>query len=481
MGRSATDPSAELFRTSRTRHWDSIAVRPPSRGGKFYHARTKRVFEFLIPPGKRVLEIGCGRGDLLSALNPTHGVGIDLSSEMIEIARAHHPNLTFEVLDATDSALSKLGGSFDHIILSDVANDMWDVQTVLERLRPLCTERTRIAINHYNTLWRLPLGIARRLGLATPLQLQNWLSASDVSNLLNLAGFEVIKQWGEILLPIPIPFVSKFANRFVVKLPFFRNLALTNFVIARTTEFAAPAEAHRVSVVVPARNEAGHIEGIVARTPELGLGTEILFVEGGSTDDTYEVIERTIAANPHRNMKLLKQSGKGKGAAVRDGFAAANGEVLMILDADITVPPEDLERFYNALVTRRAEFINGVRLVYPMEERAMRLLNLFGNKFFSVAFSWLFGQPIKDTLCGTKVLWRHDYQEIAARRSYFGSIDPFGDFDLLFGASLLNLKIIDVPIRYRERAYGDTNISRWSHGWLLLRMLFLGARRLKFI
>jgi glycosyltransferase involved in cell wall biosynthesis len=234
-------------------------------------------------------------------------------------------------------------------------------------------------------------------------------------------------------------------------------------------------------VIVPARNEAGNIAQIFERMPRMGSETEIVFVEGHSKDDTYATIEREIARHPEWRCQLLRQSGKGKADAVRLGFAQASGDVLMILDADLTMPPEDLPRYYDALVTGKAEFVNGVRLVYPMEEEAMRLLNLFGNKFFSVAFSWMIGQPIKDTLCGTKVLWRSDYDLIAANRAYFGDFDPFGDFDLIFGAARLNLKIVDLPIRYRERTYGTTNIDRWRHGWLLLRMVRFAARRMKFV
>jgi glycosyltransferase involved in cell wall biosynthesis len=232
---------------------------------------------------------------------------------------------------------------------------------------------------------------------------------------------------------------------------------------------------------VAARNEAGNIENIFARTPELGRGTELIFVEGGSSDNTYEVIENAIAAHPERNSKLFKQTGKGKGDAVRLGFAKATGDILMILDADLTVPPEDLPRFVEVLTSGKGDFANGCRLVYPMEKEAMRFFNVVGNKFFGLAFSWLLGQPIKDTLCGTKVIWRSDYESLAANRSYFGEFDPFGDFDLLFGAAKLNLKIVDVPIRYRDRTYGTTNIQRWSHGWLLLRMVMFAARRIKFV
>jgi glycosyltransferase involved in cell wall biosynthesis len=236
-----------------------------------------------------------------------------------------------------------------------------------------------------------------------------------------------------------------------------------------------------VSVVVPARNEAGNVPAVFERLPEMGAGTELIFVEGHSSDGTYEAIEREMGKRRRPRTKLFRQTGRGKGDAVRLGFARANGGVLMILDADLTVPPEDLPRFYEAWRSRQGEFINGVRLVYPMQERAMRFFNLAGNKFFSLAFTWLLGQSVKDTLCGTKVLSRADYERIAANRAYFGEIDPFGDFDLIFGAARLNLKIVDLPVRYRERTYGETNIRRWSHGALLLKMVLLAMRRIKFV
>ena len=301
-----------------------------------------------------------------------------------------------------------------------------------------------------------------------------------MANLLKISGFQVLRKWEEVIAPLPVPLFSDFANRYLAKIPPLRFLSMANFTLARPLNKLI-IDNPTVSVIVPARNESGHIEDLMVRIPEMGGGTEIVFVEGNSTDDTYEVIERSIATHPYRNCKLLKQPGKGKGDAVRAGFDIAKGDILMILDADITVPPEDLPRFYTLLENGSAEFVNGVRLVYPMEDDAMRFANQIGNKFFSWAFSWLLGQPIRDTLCGTKVLWRKDYQRIASNRSYFGDFDPFGDFDLLFGAARLNLKLMEVPIRYRTRCYGETNISRWRHGWLLLKMVVFAARRIKFI
>ena len=309
---------------------------------------------------------------------------------------------------------------------------------------------------------------------------QNWLTTEDVSNLLNLAGFENIRHWSEVLFPFPVPLLEPFSNRFLVRFFPFRSLAWANFIVARPLPKPAPKQSS-VSVIVPARNEAGNIAAIFDRVPQMGRETELIFIEGHSQDDTFETIEREMAARPATQSQAHRQSGIGKADAVRLGFDVASGDILMILDADLTVPPEDLPRFYDALVNGTGEFINGVRLVYPMEDQAMRPLNFLGNKFFSLAFSWLLGQPIKDTLCGTKVLWQESYKKIAANRSYFGDFDPFGDFDLIFGATKLNLKIVDLPVRYRERTYGDTNISRWKHGWLLLRMVWFAARRIKFI
>ena len=475
--------TARHYQQERTDHWDRLARKLDHwKGmGGFYQSQLVHYYTLMVPPGLRVIEIGCGPGNLLAALKPSEGVGVDFSEEMIQKASQRYPQLRFILADAHELSLDE---KFDVIVLSDLVNDLWDVQTVLERLKDLTHPRTRLILNTYSRLWELPLALTRRLGLSNPKLDQNWLTVEDIANLLRLTGFEIILHRQEILFPIQIPLVSALANRFLAKLWPFSLGALTHFIVARTLGTywqGIPSEEPLVSVIVPARNESGNIKEIFERTPEMGRGTELIFVEGHSQDDTYEAIERTRVQFPKRQCKVFRQTGKGKGDAVRLGFAEACGEILMILDADLTVPPETLPRFYEAIVSGKGEFINGVRLIYPMEDRAMRFFNVVGNKFFSLAFSWLLGQPIKDTLCGTKIMWKKDYEQIAANRSFFGDFDPFGDFDLLFGAARLNMKIVDLPIRYRERRYGTTNINRWSHGWLLLKMVLFAARRIKFI
>ena len=471
-----TDEAAERYQSERRTHWDSVARHDEASWGSYYHERLAEIYRHLVPRGSRVLELGCSQGDLLAALEPSVGVGVDFSAEMIHRAATRYPRLRWITADAHDVELSE---TFDVIILSDLVNDLWDVQRVLEHVLSFATPRTRIILNTYSRLWEPILELSKRLGLSKRTLHQNWLTVEDITGLLNLAGADVIRSSTEVLLPLPVPALSQFANRFLVKLWPFRWFALTSVVVAHPRPRPDPAKP-LVSVVVPARNEAGNIPRILTEVPEMGSGTELIFVEGHSTDDTYAVIERELATASRPRCRLFRQTGRGKGDAVRLGFREARGSILMILDADLTVPPQDLVRFYDALCSGKGEFINGVRLVYPMEEQAMRLFNFLGNKFFSLVFSWLLGQPIKDTLCGTKVLWRSDYERIAANRAYFGDFDPFGDFDLLFGAAKLNLKIVEVPVRYRERTYGETNIRRWSHGWLLLKMVTFAAGRIKF-
>ncbi len=472
------DASKTRYQEKRTAHWDRVASLKESGAGACYHRRLQQVYQFLVPPGQRVLEIGCGSGDLLAYLQPARGVGIDFSRPMVTRAQRLHPELTFLQADGHDLPLAE---EFDFIILSDLVNDLWDVELVFQEVRKVTSPRSRLIINTQSPLWESPLWAAKKLALARPTLLQNWLTVEDVAGLLRLSDFEVVRAWEELLCPVALPLVATFLNRSVVKMWPFKKLALTNFIVARPAPSEAQPTEPSVSVIVPARNEAGNIASIFARTPRMGRETELIFVEGHSTDGTYEAIEREAKAHPGQKSLLLQQTGAGKGDAVRLGFARARGDILMILDADLTVPPEYLPRFYEVLRSGKAEFANGVRLVYPMEKEAMRFFNLLGNKFFSQAFTWLLGQPIKDTLCGTKVLWKVDYERIAAQRSYFGDFDPFGDFDLLFGAAKLNLKIGEIPIRYRERSYGTTNIQRWRHGWLLLKMVFFAVRRIKFV
>lgn len=446
-----------------------------------FHRQLADQLAHLIPAGSRVLEAGCGRGDLLRFLRPSYGVGIDISPRMIAAARQigkGNELCTYVEADALEYYSNE---QFDYIVLDYLVGYLKDVQAAVENMRRSATSRTRLCLTSVNTLWYPVLKLGEWLGLVTKQPASNWLSTKDLINLLELAGWDVIHQSTELLLPFRIPFLSALVNRFLVRLPLVRHFGSSLYLVARPAKPDFKPDELSCSVIVPARNESGNIRAALERIPVMGCSTEVIFVEGNSRDDTWEVIQREVAAyEGPLKVSYCRQPAKGKWDAVSTGFSQATGDVLVIQDGDLTAPPEDLPKFFAAVATGAAEFANGSRLVYPMEKEAMRFLNLLGNKFFALALTFTLGQPIKDSLCGTKMLLRADYVRMLERIKELGDFDPFGDFNLLFSAALLKLKIRDVPVRYKDRTYGATNISRFSHGWLLLKMTIFGLLRVKF-
>lgn len=445
---------------------------------RYYYDDLERYFSFLIPKNSSILELGCGTGDLLHNLRPKRGVGIDFSDKMLQIAKTRYADLEFRHADM--ETLEYWEETFDFVILSDTIGHLWDVEGFFRKMRKFCTADSRIIISYHNFFWEPVLKVGELFRQKMPEQYKNWLSSQDICNLLSLANYQVIKTDNRLLIPRRLPWLSNFVNKYLASLPGVRALTLCRHIVARPLKLKKHKDLS-VSIVIPCRNEKGNIEAAIRRTPQFGTAQEFIFVDGHSTDGTQKEIEKVIRDHPKKNIQWVEQDGMGKGDAVRKGFSLAKADLLMILDADLTVPPEDLPKFYRAFVEDHGEFINGCRLVYPMEKEAMRFLNLLANKFFSLLFTWILNQPFKDTLCGTKVLSQRNYQKIAANRSYFGEFDPFGDFDLIFGAVKQNFKVVEIPIRYQERTYGRTKISRFRHGWLLLKMTFFAYKKFKTI
>lgn len=446
---------------------------------EFLHREDLTYLRFLIPEGARVLEVGCGIGDTLAALKPSYGVGVDFSPAMIAQAKSRHPTLTFVTGDAENAEMiAALEGPFDFILVMDTIGELDDVQSFMALLHPLCRRETRLIVGYFSHLWYPALKLAEWLRLRMPYPEQNVLSPADVMALARLADLDPVKSEMRVLMPFSLFGLGRLINRFISVLPLIRQLALRHYVVCRS-ERVAVDEVKSATVVIPARNERGNIEPAVLRVPAFCDDIEIIFIEGHSKDGTAEEMARVKAAYPNHDIKTMTQPGKGKADAVFTAFDAARGDVLMILDADLTMPPEQLPKFWEALRSGKGEFVNGSRLVYPMDDGAMRFLNLIANKTFSLLFSWLLNQRYTDTLCGTKVLRRTDYQRLKAGKAYFGDFDPFGDFDLIFGASKLNLKSVDMPIRYAARSYGETQISRFRHGVMLLRMVVFAFFRIK--
>jgi SAM-dependent methyltransferase len=454
----------------------------PDKLNAAYREDDRKFMRFLIPPGKRVLELGCGQGELLAGLEPSYGVGMDFGANTIAKARELHPGLKFILGDVESPAtLTGVEGPFDYIVIADTIGMFEDIESTLGLVRRLCAPSTRIIISYYSHLWEPILQLAELLKLRRRQPKINFIATTDFLNLMDIADFEAISHEQRQLIPLRWFGIGSFVNRFIAPLPGIRSLCLRTYLVGRPI-MTFPDRKYSASIVIPCRNEKGNIESAILRMPKFAARQEILFVEGNSSDGTFEECERVRDAYKHEwDIKVLKQVGKGKGDAVRKGFASATGDVLMILDADLTMPPEALPKYHSLIETGKAEFVNGTRLIYPMENEAMRPLNLFANRCFAYLFSYLVNTRLTDTLCGTKALLRKDYQVLERERNYFGNFDPFGDFDLIFGASKQNLKIVETAIHYKARTFGETQISRFRDGWLLLRMVWFAYRKLKAI
>ena len=451
--------------------------------GKFFQQSTSDYLSFLIPEKSRVLSLGCGDGKMLAAVNPSFGLGVDLSSDNIDRARAEYPSLQFVQGDIEDTRiLDSLGHQcpFDVLLLEDTLGYLNDVQKFLSNIRRLCSEETRVISVYYGYLWEPLLRLAESFGFRQPSFDTTWLRMADVENFFALSGFETVKREWRDLCPFKLFGIGRFINRSFACFPLVRKLCLRHYLVARLPAWRASGN-ETVTVVIPCRNEKGNVEAAILRLPELGDHTEVIFIEGHSSDGTWEEIERVRSVYSDLDIKAMQQKGEGKGDAVRAAFEVATGDILVILDADLTVPPEDLPKFVEVLSSGQGEYVNGSRLIYGMEDQAMRFLNFLANHVFALAFTFLLNQRITDTLCGTKALRRKDYQRISKNREYFGDFDPFGDFDLVFGASKLNLKITEVPVRYASRRYGSTQISRFKHGLLLFKMVLFAFNKLKAI
>jgi SAM-dependent methyltransferase len=431
----------------------------------YFYDRIKRLLQYIVEPNRSVLEIRCETGHLLAAVCPTQGVGVEISEAMVGCAKESYPHLEFVRSDPEEL---DLGQQFDYILFEHIF-DTVDILAALKRIRAHCSDDTQLVILNYNQLWQPILALATKLGLRSKFVEPNWVSENDIRGFLRIAGFRLVRKHRLMLFPKYIPLLSTVLNDFVAKLPGLRRLCLMQVMVARPIPKPIEEDDVTVSVIVPCRNEASNIQPAVERIPPMGRQTEILFCDDKSTDATASEVRRMQDLYPEKEIRLIDGPGIGKAENVWTGFRAARGDVLMILDADLTVMPEELPSFLSALVHGNGSFINGSRLVYPMQQNAMKTANYAGNKFFGAVFSFLLDQRIKDTLCGTKVLWHKDWLRLESSLGSWGIKDMWGDYELLFGASKLNLEILEIPVHYQERIHGVTKMTKViSNG---LRML----------
>lgn len=467
-------------------HFDKLASSRDIwiKKSKGFYSEDIRCMKELIPSESKVLEIGCGNGHLLSSLKPSYGLGIDISREMIIKAKEKNKNLIFIEADIEDeNSIKEINEVFDFIILSDTIGYLRDIEGTLKRIHKFCNADTRIIIAYYSPIWEPVLNLAAWLKLKMPELTKTLLNESDISFLMSSAGFETVKKQKKIIFPFSFLGIGRLINRFISCIPLVSYLCVRNYVISRSLHAVSLNLPRSASVIIPCRNEKGNIRNALERLPVFTENIEIIFVEGHSHDGTWEEVNKVILdptfIDKGFKMVAIQQKGKGKADAVFQAFEKATNDVLIILDGDLTVPPEDIPKFWNKISNGDAEYVNGSRLIYPMENEAMRFLNYVANKMFSILFTWLLGQRYTDTLCGTKVIRKSHYEKARKRNKDLGDFDPFGDFFIIFGAARLNLKMLEVPIRYRAREYGETQISRFSHGFLLIKMVIFAFFKLK--
>ncbi len=440
-----------------------------SKRSNYYLKEIENYINFLIPPHSSVLMLGCGCGEILGSLKPSRGLGIDCEIKNIDAARKSFPSLEFQ---AGINELKNIHEKFDYILIYDIPNDIDSLKKTLKILESCSLSDSRIIIIHDKKKTCPECNAKNKVST---------LKWSAIKGAISQESIEPIKEAHRTLICKYIPLISVLFNKIIINLPIFWRFSLINILVAKPTKTRKPQKDVSCSVIIPCRNEKGNIEPAIKRTPKMGSHTEFIFIEGHSQDGTLEECYRVQKAYPEKDIKVFVQDNVGKRDAVYKGFANAKGDIYIILDADLTVLPEDLSKFFNAIASGKGEFINGSRLVLKMEKEAMRKLNWLANKFFGFMFSYLLSQKLTDTLCGTKVLWKDDFQRIVAGRCYFGNFDPFGDFDLILGSAKLNLKFVEIPIRYQARKYGSTQISRFRHGLLLLKMTIFAMRKIKFI
>ncbi len=436
----------------------------------FYYQELTRLHQNLIPRGSRVLDIGCGTGNLLAAVTPSEGIGIDFSYEMVKRAQQKYPKLSFQVMDAHHLEFDR---PFDYIILSNLVGYTEDIWQVFRQLQKVTHERSRIIITNYNYFWQPIVAAAEYLNQKMPDRIQNWLPQEFLIHFLSLNGFEIVKKGTYLHSPLDLGSLGRGINTALSVVPGVSRLGLIEYLVARPTflyEKKPPEKS--VSIIVPTHQEAGNIETIIKTTPHIGKDTQLIFVDLPGKDGTAEKIkyEKKRYKGPLTITFIEQKEKNGKIGALRLGVKKATGDIILTYDADVTIPPADLYKFYLALVEGRAELINGTRLVYPTEKGAMRFLNHIANSFFAILFTWALGQHFTDTLCGSKGFFKKDFETFEKEHTSYDHLDKYGDYFLLLHAYTKNLQIAEVPVRYTQRKYGDTKLNRFSNGWEFFQM-----------
>ncbi len=355
------------------------------------------------------------------------------------------------------------------IILTDLFEVSTDILELLSMVNKLLGKDGIIVICSINQKWNRILNLFERLNLKDGNQKRLFINSTIVLNIAKVTGLEFVTQRNKQIFPFRMLGLGSLINNILEILFFPFSFGIRIYSILNQQEKFNEEKKYSKSIIIPAKNEEKNLKPLLNQIPELEEDHEIILAIGDSEDKTYEVAKEIKEARcwPFE-VKVIKQTGKGKANAVWEAVEEASKEVIIILDADISVNPETIVQFNSVIDTGKASFVNGTRLIYGMESGAMRIVNNLGNRIFQYIVSIIIGQKITDSLCGTKVFFRKDFNKIKLWKELVQMKDPFGDFDMIFTAGYFGLKILEIPVRYQARVYGVTQIKRFRDGYKLI-------------
>ncbi len=357
----------------------------------------------------------------------------------------------------------------DTVVISDIEHQLNPAKNLLNLSR-IVGDNTKIILLSKNMVWMILIKILKLFFSFSPKK-NNFLPSSYLDNLYSSCNLELIRQEKIIALPINIPFLTKIINR-IFRLPLLNFFCMSNIaILKKKIKNSSNHKDLKISFIIPCKNEQDNIKVFEQKINENTEPDEYLFGDDNSSDKTSDEIDKLIEKLSDK--KIIKYNGPGicKSENVYKGIDLSSGDIIVIYDADHTVSFEDIKFSVSIMKKTNVDFINCTRMIYPQKDGAMKFANFIGNTIFASLFSLLFKKKITDTLCGTKIFYKKDWEKIKENTSQWGMKDLWGDFDLLIGAYKNNLKITEVPVTYYERRENETKMTSLISN--TLRMFFI--------
>lgn len=385
------------------------------------------------------------------------------------IEKSH--NLDFLNVD-TNEDLNKIlinNTKYDCIVLSDMFEVNDDILGLLKLLKKNLNNDGTILLTSITPIWDGVLSILEMLNLKNKSKKRSYIHLNKLSAVLDTINFQITGKRTRQYFPFKLFYFGNIINNFLEIILYFFNFGIRSYFTIKEIEDTAEKDVLSKTIIVPAKNEEGNLNELINRIPYLGNNVEVIISCGISNDNTLGMAKSLKSDN--FIIKVIEQTSKGKANAVWEACEQSSNDLIAILDADLSVDPEELSSFFELIETKKCDFVNGTRLIYSMEKGSMRFINNFGNRLFQYVVSKIIRLPLTDSLCGTKVFKKNLYEKIKKWQSVVKIKDPFGDFDLLFAAAYSSQKIVEYPIHYRARKYGTTQIRRFKDGFKLIKYL----------